>query len=411
MKGKQIIVGTHDVLCDDEYSVWVEGLKQAYRNAQANAVLKTNFEKLKWYWHTGGELVMRKAEERWGTGVVEQVSLDLQAEFPDSKGFSADNLWAMKRWYSFYADKIRDEKLVRCVQELYRTDIHTENLEFVPFPDLFSLVPWGHHLDIIRLADTLPEAVFYIKKVIQEGWKRPVLQRYLKARLYDKQGGAINNFKEQLPAKQAELVREITKENYDFGFVSLPADYTELNLELALEKHISRFLMELGNGFAFIGRQKEIIVDGVSRRIDMLFYHVRLHCYIVVELKAVRFEPEFAGKLNFYVNAVNDILRRDNDNPTIGLLICSDMKQTEVRYSFEGLSTPIGVATYDNVQIADIERELPSVEQLQQKIKQLEMHLEMQKPLDNGLRGKKAAPKMRESLAKPAPAPKKPKNR
>lgn len=384
MKGKQIIVGTHDVLCDDEYSVWVEGLKQAYRNAQANAVLKTNFEKLKWYWHTGGELVMRKAEERWGAGVVEQVSLDLQAEFPDSKGFGADNLWAMKRWYSFYADKIRDEKLVRCVQELYRTDIHTETLEFVPFPDLFSLVPWGHHLDIIRLADTLPEAVFYIKKVIQEGWKRPVLQRYLKARLYDKQGGAINNFKEQLPAKQAELVREITKENYDFGFVSLPADYTELNLELALEKHISRFLMELGNGFAFVGRQKEIIVDGVSRRIDMLFYHVRLHCYIVVELKAVRFEPEFAGKLNFYVNAVNGILRRDNDNPTIGLLICSDMKQTEVRYSFEGLSTPIGVATYDNVQIADIERELPSVEQLQQKIKQLEVQLEMQKPLDNG---------------------------
>ena len=384
MKGKQIIVGTHDVLCDDEYSVWVEGLKQACRNAQANAVLKTNFEKLKWYWHTGGELVMRKAEERWGTGVVEQVSLDLQAEFPDSKGFSADNLWAMKRWYSFYADKIRDEKLVRCVQELYRTDIHAETLEFVPFPDLFSLVPWGHHLDIIRLADTLPEAVFYIKKIIQEGWKRPVLQRYLKARLYDKQGGAINNFKEQLPAKQAELVREITKENYDFGFVTLPADYTELNLELALEKHISRFLMELGNGFAFIGRQKEIIVDGVSRRIDMLFYHVRLHCYIVVELKAVRFEPEFAGKLNFYVNAVNGILRGENDNPTIGLLICSDMKQTEVRYSFEGLSTPIGVATYDNVQIADIERELPSVEQLQQKIKQLEMQLEMQKPLDNG---------------------------
>lgn len=133
--------------------------------------------------------------------------------------------------------------------------------------------------------------------------------------------------------------------------------------------------MELGNGFAFLGRQKEIIVDGVSRRMDMLFYHVRLHCYVVVELKAVRFEPEFAGKLNFYVNAVNEILKRDGDNPTIGLLICSDMKQTEVRYSFKGLSTPIGVATYDNVQIAEIEKELPSIELLQQKIKQLESQL------------------------------------
>ena len=382
MREKSMIVNSHDVACDTEYTLWVEDLKQSYRTAQANAILKTNFEKLKWYWNTGGELVTRKAEERWGAGVVEQVSLDLQAEFPNSKGLSADNLWAMKRWYSFYANNIRDEKLVRSVQELYNTDIQIGNIGIIPFPDILGLVPWGHHLDIIRLTDTLPEAIFYIKQTIQEGWKRPVLQRCLKARLYDKQGGAISNFKEQLPIKQAELVQEITKENYDFGFVELPADYTEQHLEIALERHISRFLMELGNGFAFIGRQKEIIVDGVSRRIDMLFYHVRLHCYIVVELKAVRFEPEFAGKLNFYVNAVNDILRGKGDNPTIGLLICSDMKQTEVRYSFKGLSTPIGVATYDNVQIANIERELPSVEQLQQKIKQLEMQLNERKLSD-----------------------------
>lgn len=321
----------------------------------------------------------RKAEERWGSGVVEQVSLDLQKEFPNSKGLSADNLWAMKRWYSFYVDKFQDEKLVRCVQESYNSDNLIITSEVIPFPEMFGLIPWGHHLDIVRLSNTLPEAVFYLKKTIQEGWKRTVLQRFLKAGLYAKQGGAISNFKELLPTEQAELVQEITKENYNFGFVELPADYTEQNLEMALEQHISRFLLELGNGFAFIGRQKEIIIDGVSRRIDMLFYHVRLHCYVVVELKAVRFEPEFAGKLNFYVNAVNDILCREGDNPTIGILICSDMKQTEVRYSFRGLSTPIGVATYDNIQIAEIERELPSVEQLQQKIKQLETQLNIQK--------------------------------
>lgn len=379
MEEKPIIINSHDVNCDAEYTVWVEDLKQSYRIAQANAVLKTNFEKLKWHWNMGGELVTRKAEERWGSGVVEQVSLDLQKEFPNSKGLSADNLWAMKRWYSFYADKFQDEKLVRCVQELYNSDSYTSTTNIIPFPEMFGLIPWGHHLDIVRLSSTLPEAVFYLKKTIQEGWKRTVLQRFLKAGLYAKQGGAISNFKEQLPMKQAELVQEITKENYDFGFVELPPDYTESNLEMALEQHISRFLLELGNGFAFIGRQKEIIIDGVSRRMDMLFYHVRLHCYVVVELKAVRFEPEFAGKLNFYVNAVNEILCREGDNPTIGILICSDMKQTEVRYSFKGLSTPIGVATYDNVQIADIERELPSIEQLQQKIKQLEMQLNIQK--------------------------------
>lgn len=376
---RPIIVNSHNVVCDAEYSAWVENLKQSYRMAQANAAIKTNLEKLKWYWNTGGELVTRKAEECWGSGVVEQVSLDLQAEFPGSKGLGVDNLWAMKRWYLFYADKLRDEKLVCCVQELYGADLQIPHTGTIPFPEMLGMIPWGHHLDIIRLSNTLPEAVFYIRKTLQEGWKRIVLQRYLKARLYDKQGGAISNFTEHLPVKQAELVQEITKENYDFGFVELPPDYTEHNLEIALEQHISRFLMELGNGFAFIGRQKEIVVDGISRRIDMLFYHVRLHCYIVVEMKAVRFEPEFAGKLNFYVNAVNDILRGKEDNPTIGLLICSDMKQTEVRYSFKGLSTPIGVATYDNVQLMDIERELPSVEQLQQKIKQLEIQLKARK--------------------------------
>ena len=375
MGEKTIFVNSHDVFCDAEYSTWLESLKQSYRTAQINAALKTNFEKLKWYWNMGGNLVNKKAEERWGNGVVEQVSLDLQAEFPNSKGVGADNLWAMKRWYSFYVEKIKDEKLVRCVQELYNSDCQVTVDGIVQFPELLGLIPWGHNLDIIRLTASLPEAIFYIKKTIQEGWKRTVLQRYLEARLYEKQNGAINNFKEQLPVKQAELVQEITKENYDFGFVELPVDYSEHNLEIALENHISRFLMELGNGFAFLGRQKEIIVDGVSRRIDMLFYHVRLHCYIVVELKAVRFEPEFAGKLNFYVNAVNDILKGKQDNPTIGLLICSDMKQTEVRYSFKGLSTPIGVATYDNVRIAEIEKELPSVEELQQRIKQLESQL------------------------------------
>lgn len=376
MEEKPIIVSSHNISCDAEYTVWVENLKQSYRVAQVNAILKTNIEKLKWYWNMGGELVTRKAEVRWGSGVVEQVSLDLQAEFPGNRGLSADNLWAMKRWYSFYADKFhQDEKLVHCVQELYNTDLHIEAATVMPFPDIFGLIPWGYHLDIVRHATTLHEAIFYIKKTIQESWKRPTLQRFLKDRLYHKQGGAISNFIEQLPSRQAELVQEITKENYNFCFVELPGDYTELNLEMALEQHISRFLLELGNGFSFIGRQKEIVIDGVSRRIDMLFYHIRLHCYIVVELKTVRFEPEFTGKLNFYVNAVNDILRGVNDNPTIGILICSDMKQTEVRYSFNGLSTPIGVATYSNVQIENIERELPSVEQLQQKIKQFETQL------------------------------------
>ena len=185
----------------------------------------------------------------------------------------------------------------------------------------------------------------------------------------------MTNFSEWLPEEQAVLAQEITKENYDFSFITLPKNFDEKNLEDALCDRITQFLLELSNGFSFVGRQKEIVVDGVSRRIDMLFYHLRLHCYVVVELKTCRFQPEFAGKLNFYVNAVDDMLKTEIDRPTIGLLICSDMKQTEVKYSFLGLNTPIGVTKYDNVQISEITKQLPTVEQLQERIKMLEDEL------------------------------------
>lgn len=380
MNNKPMITSIHDVVCDEGYTEWLSELKQSYRTAQITATVRMNVERLKWNWNMGRDLVMRKAEERWGSGIVEQVSLDLQAEFPNERGFSADSLWAMKRWYLFYAKSMTSEKLEKLSQELYLLDNkEDEKLENysqesgnMPFPSLFALIPWWHHVTIVRNCKNVDEALFYIHQTIDNGWNGTVLQRNIKDNLYEKQGGAITNFAQRLPKVQAKLAQEITKENYDFNFVSLPNDYNEHDLEAELEKHISRFLLELGNGFAFVGRQKELIVDGVSRRIDMLFYHIRLHCYVVVELKAVRFEPEYAGKLNFYVNAVDDILRGRNDNPTIGLLICSDMRDTEVRYSFKGIDSPIGVATYDNVQIKELERELPSIEELQQKIKQLE---------------------------------------
>ena len=168
------------------------------------------------------------------------------------------------------------------------------------------------------------------------------------------------------------MAQEITKDTYDLGFISLPADYDEQDLEDALEQNITRFLLELGTGFAFVGRQKEIIVSGKTRKIDMLFYHIKLRCYVVVELKAVSFEPEFAGKLNFYVNAVNEILKAPDDNPTIGLLICNGKNQTEVKWAFQGINTPMGVASYDNIKLEEIQRQLPSAEQIQEKVRQTE---------------------------------------
>ena len=201
----------------------------------------------------------------------------------------------------------------------------------------------------------------------------------MRAELYKQTGKAISNYTEKLPLKQAQLANAITKDTYDFSFVSLPAEYDEMALETALEDNIGRFLLELGTGFAFIGRQKEIIVAGKSRKIDMLFYHAKLHCYIVVELKVVPFEPEFAGKLNFYVNAVNELIKSPEDNPTIGLLICKDKNSTEVKWAFQGIETPMGVASYDNVQIKELEKQLPTAEQIQQRVELAEKELILKK--------------------------------
>lgn len=287
----------------------------------------------------------------------------------------------MKKWYLFYSEKL--QQLVGeldddfCATQLNQyTDDTVQKLQQIvgeiDFPTIFAFVPWGHHVQIITKCKNIDEAMFYIKSTIKEGWSRNALVNCIKADYYHKKGAAITNFDKYLSSSQSKLAKEITKETYDLGFITLPPEYEEADLENALEKNITHFLLELGTGFAFVGRQKEIIVAGKSRKIDMLFYHIKLKCYVVVELKVVSFDPEFAGKLNFYVNAVNELIKTESDNPTIGLLICKDMNQTEVQWAFHGIETPMGVATYDNVQIEEIKEQLPSVEAIQARIEQAE---------------------------------------
>lgn len=397
MANKTFITKSHEVKLDADYSKWLRDLKGRYLKAQIKAAVKVNSEKLFWNWQLGRDLVLRKAEERWGSGVVEQLSLDLQAAFPNEKGFGSTNLWSMKKWYLFYSleDQTNNpisEKLHQLGEELYESDsqartklhqlggeIKEPTYDGLPFPEIFAFIPWRHHVEIITKCSSIDEALYYIHRTIDEGWSRSNLLNCLKEDLYHEQGRAVSNFSEQLAPIQAQLAQEITKENYDFGFITLPPKYDEQQLEEALAKQLTRFLLELGTGFAFVGRQKEIIVAGKSRRIDMLFYHIPLRAYVVCELKAVAFEPEFAGKLNFYVNAVNKLFKTKNDNPTIGLLICSDMNKTEVQWSFEGISSPIGVAAYDNIKIEDIRKQLPSVEELEDRIKMLENEIKQNK--------------------------------
>lgn len=391
-----MVVKIHDVNVDQEYIQWIAELKVRYRSAQSKAAVRVNAEQLMFNWELGRDLVLKKAEQRWGSGVVEQVSLDLQAAFPESKGFSTTNLWYMKQWYTFYSGA--SEKLAQLGRELPQKKLQQLGGEFqvvenenniklhqaggeigIAFPSVFAYVPWRHHVEIVAKSKSIEEALFYILKTVEGNWSRDTLVNCIKADLYHTQGGAITNFSEQLPSPQSQLAQAITKDTYDFGFVSLAEGYKEEALETELETQLTRFLLELGTGFAYLGRQKQIVVAGKTRKLDMLFFHIPLNCYVVVELKTVPFEPEFAGKLNFYVSAVDDLIKTEAQNPTIGLLICSNKDETEVRYAFRGVQTPIGVASYDNVQIKKIEEQLPSVEELKKRIRLLEEELALKK--------------------------------
>ena len=390
-KEKNRIVKSHDIHIDNDYADWIAEVKHRYRSSQVKAALKVNAEKLIFNWQLGKDLVQKKVEERWGTGVVEQVSLDLKREFPDAEGFSTSNLWYMKKWYLFYtqagleqqtSDNQNSIKLQRPVGEITNRSIYELTGEDgVEFPQPFALVPWGQHIEIITRSKNIEEALFYINQVIDKGLSRPALINCFKAHLYEHQGKIVNNFTEHLPNLQSKLVQEVLKENYDFGFATVGHEmYNEAELEESLTKNITELLLEMGTGFAFIGRQKEILIGGRTRKIDLLFYHIRLRCYIVCELKVKPFEPEFAGKLNYYVNAVDELMKSNDDNPTIGLLVCSDMDKIDVQWSFKGISTPMGIATYNNIQIKDA---LPSQKQLAERINLLQKELQETKRLMN----------------------------
>ena len=392
-----VMVGSHDVKLDADYAEWIAEVKHRYRSAQVKAAVKVNAEKLLWNWQMGRDLVQKKAEERWGAGIVEQVSLDLRREFPDSSNFSARNLWYMKQWYLFYTENM--EKLKQLVSEMLPSDEYEKKLQQIyddgteklkqpvsEFPLPFACVPWGHHVRIVQHSESVEEALFYVNYTIKEGISRDVLERVMKDNLYNTQGKAPNNFPQHLTPQLAQLALQVVKENYDFGFATVSQEkYDESELEEALHENITALLLEMGNGFAFLGKQREIIVGGRSRKIDLLFYHIRLRCYVVCELKAKPFEPEYAGKLNFYVNAVDELVKQSDDNPTIGLLICSDMNKADVQWSFKGISTPMGVATYNNIRIKDM---LPTQEQLKERMELLKKELKHTKRLMNKTRDK-----------------------
>jgi predicted nuclease of restriction endonuclease-like (RecB) superfamily len=364
---------------DPNFKQWLVDLKVRIRQSQIRAMVKVNDEMLRLYWDLGRDIVVRQMDAVWGGGFFDNLSRELKAEFPDMQGFSATNLRYCKHFYQFYSQDMAmrgqvDQILPQVVGELQTSEnkidiIHHQLGDEFTIPPIFQ-IPWRHHVEIFTKCKSLPEAMFYVQKTIKNGWSRAMLMNFIEAGLWQSQGKAVNNFDRLLPDVQSDLAKETLKDPYNFDFLTLTENYKEKELEDALVENITKFLLELGQGFAYVGRQYPIRVGNKERFIDLLFYHLELRCYVVIELKANDFEPEYAGKLGYYVTAVNHQLKKEIDNPTIGMLIVREKNSIEAQYSLESSSQPIGISEYmlSKMLPENFKSSLPSIEDIEREL-------------------------------------------
>ena len=331
-----------------DYHHWLGELKSRFRQIQLKAAVTVNTALLQFYWELGADIVRRQAEYGWGSGFLEKLSLDMMRDFPEIKGFSLRNLKYIRQWYVFWQDVENGQQAIAQL----------------------VTIPWGHNLTMISKCSGHAEALYYAQKIQSNGWSRAVLTHQIESGLWQREGKALTKFSQALPAPQSDLAQQMLKDPYVFDFLSLTSDYTERELEKALIDHITQFLLELGAGFAYMGRQVPIQVGEREFFLDLLFYHIGLRCYVVVELKTVDFEPEFAGKLNFYLKAVDEQRRGEHDAPTIGLLLCKSKDRLVAEYALSDMQKPLGLATYTLSHLLPeaLRDKLPSIEVLEAEL-------------------------------------------
>lgn len=366
---------------NDQYIRWISDLKQKIQQSQIKAAIQVNSALIEMYWDLGKEISERRFENTYGSGFLKQLSNDLLNAFPEIKGFSLSNIKYIKSFYLFYNQNItKSQQLVgefqnddnSMLQQVTGRFEKTSNLHQLgeKFPKKLFLIPWGHHIQIFTKCKNVQEALFYIDKTIENGWSRAVLLNMISGNLYQSQGKAITNFSKTLPDYDSELVKQTLKDPYIFDFLNITDNFKERELENALIDNIQKFLIELGSGFAFVGKQVEMKVGNQSFFIDLLFYHIKLKRYVVIELKTGEFEPEHAGKLNFYVTSVDKQLRDDNDNATVGLIICKTKDDIIAEYSLTDLHKPLGISSYELRKILpdQFKSSLPSIEAIENEL-------------------------------------------
>lgn len=330
---------------DESYFGLLNDLKQQIRSAQVKAALAVNRELISLYWKIGTVILQRQQQEGWGGKVIERLAKDLKHEFPDMKGFSRSNLLSMRA----FAEAWPDQQIVQ---------------------QLVGQIPWGHNVRLLDKVKDPEERLWYVQQTIENGWSRNVLVLQIESGLYRRQGGAVTNFDRTLPQPQSDLAQSLIKDPYNFDFLTIAKDAREQELERGLITHIRDFLLELGVGFAFMGSQYPLEIDGKDYRLDLLFYHARLHCYVIIDLKMGEFEPAFSGQMNFYVSAVNHTVRSEGDNPTIGIILCKSKSKTTVEFALDTVQNPIGVSTYrvGNDLPPKLQDSLPTPEQLEMEL-------------------------------------------
>ena len=341
------------IINDESYQKWICEIKELVHVSQLKAAVQVNTEMIRMYWHIGKEISDMHADAIWGTGFYKTMSRSLKEEFPSVSGFSVTNLKYMKRFFEFYKNDNENRQQV------------VDDLEKI------CSIPWGHHILIMTKCENVEEALFYVRKTLENGWSRTMLLNFLDVNLYDSQGKAITNFDRQLPALQSDLAKEVIKDPYNFDFLTLTEGYREKELEDALTNNITKFLLELGQGFAYIGRQQPIMIGQKEMTMDLLFYHMKLRCYIVIDLKVGEFDASYTSQVGTYVVAVNHQLKTDMDNPTIGLIICKTKDNVVAEYSLEASSVPIGISEYQLSKVLpkEIESSLPSIEEIEKSLK------------------------------------------
>lgn len=327
----------------DSYVEFLNQIKRDIQQAQLRAALSVTHELNSLYWRVGKRLSEKVLEEGWGAKTVERISKDIISSFPNSYGFSYRNLYLMRQFAEGYPQGISETAV--------------------------SQIPWGHNIVLLQKLDSLQKRLWYAEQTLENGWSRNMLTIWIESDLYSRQGKAIHNFKKTLPEFQSDLAEQTLKDPYNFSFLTLDKKYREQELEQGLVDHIQKFLLELGQGFAFIGRQHRLEISGKEYWIDLLFYHLKLRCYVIVELKAAEFDPRDAGQMSFYLSAVDDLLRHPEDRPTIGMILCKTKDRIVVEYALRDNFKPIGIASYETKILEslpdNLKGSLPTVEEIE----------------------------------------------